>query len=66
MTSYLIWRKKIAVFIGSLQAAVAILLALLQLYRILSENWKIKGKIEIFSASYCSLASDVGRYVVAT
>ena len=58
--------KKIAVFIGSLQAAVAILLALLQLYRILSENWKIKGKIEIFSASSCSLAGDVGRYVAAT
>ena len=35
--------------IGSLQAAVVSLLALLQLYETLSENWKIKGNNEIYS-----------------
>ena len=47
-------RKKIAVLIGSLQAAVVSLLALLQLYGTLRENWKIKESTEIHSLPFNS------------
>ena len=36
----------------SLQAAVASLLGLLQLYGTLRENWKIKGKTEIYALPF--------------
>ena len=45
-------KQKIDVLIGSLQAVVVSLLALLQLYRTLRENWKIKGNTEIFSLPF--------------
>ena len=59
MTSYILQlqeveRKKRAVLIRHLQAAVAILFAILQLYETLSENWKIKRKTEIYSLPFIS------------
>ena len=47
-------KEKIAVLIGSLQAAIASLSALLQLYETLRENWKIKGNTEIYSLPFNS------------
>ena len=43
----------------SLQAAVASLLGLLQLYGTLRENWKIKGKTEIYALPFPSLTPKV-------
>ena len=42
-------KNKIAVLIGCLQAAAASLLAVLQLYRTLRENWEFKGSTTIYS-----------------
>ena len=47
-------KKKIVLFIGSLEAAVARLFVLLQLYGTLRENWKIKGKTEIYALPFIS------------
>ena len=47
-------KKKIVVFIGSSEAFVASLFALLQLYGTLRENWKIKGKTEIYALPFIS------------
>ena len=44
--------NKIAVLIGSLLAAAASLLSLLQLYGTLRENWKIKGITKIYSLPF--------------
>ena len=41
-------KKKISVLTGPLQTTAASLLTLLQLYETLGENWKIKGKTEIY------------------
>ena len=42
-------KKEISALIRSLQGTVASLLELLQLHLTLRENWKIKGKSEIYS-----------------
>ena len=47
-------KKIIAVVIASLKAAVVSLLALLQLYGALRENWKFKGNTEIYSLTFNS------------
>ena len=47
-------KNKIVVLIDSLQAAVASLLALLQLYGTLRGNWKIKGNTEIYLLPFMS------------
>ena len=47
-------KNKIVVLIDSLQAAVASLLALLQLYGTLRGNWKIKGNTEIYLLPFIS------------
>ena len=48
----LLEKRKEAVLIGSLQAAVASLLALLQLHGTLKENRKIKGKTKIYLLTF--------------
>ena len=47
-------KRKIFVFICSLEAAVARLFVLSQLYGTLRENWKIKGKTEIYALPFIS------------
>ena len=42
-------KKKVAVLIGSLQATVESLLALLELHGTRRKNWKFKRKNEIYS-----------------